>query len=57
MTKVELQLSLLQIICDCGRVFIAENLEPECPYCNRKYVSQIHDSPKGIVLKITRSSR
>jgi len=52
LAKTELKLISLEIICNCGKSFIAEDLEPECPYCDKKYSLQIHGSKKGIELKI-----
>ncbi|MCP8308305.1 MAG: hypothetical protein H3Z54_06385 [archaeon] len=53
LAKTELRLISLEIICNCGKSFIAEDLEPECPYCDKKYSIQIYGSSKGIELKIT----
>ncbi|MCP8308934.1 MAG: hypothetical protein H3Z54_09615 [archaeon] len=53
LAKVELKLVSLRIVCNCGKDFIAEDFEPECPYCGKKYNLQIHGSVKGIELKIT----
>jgi Zn finger protein HypA/HybF involved in hydrogenase expression len=52
LVKTELKLISLKIFCDCGKSFIAEDLEPECPFCDKKYSLQIHGNKKGIKLKI-----
>jgi Zn finger protein HypA/HybF involved in hydrogenase expression len=52
LVKTELKLISLKIFCDCGKSFIAEDLEPECPFCDKNYSLQIHGNKKGIKLKI-----
>ena len=41
MAKVILENVTLTVNCDCGGKFLAEDFEPQCPYCDRMYSASI----------------
>ena len=47
-----LRLISLRIKCECGRGFVAEDLEPECPYCGRRYLVEVEGSGKSFEVSI-----
>jgi hypothetical protein len=51
--RLRLEKISLIVTCDCGGRFLAEDFEPECPYCNRKYNISAAKVPKRLKLKIT----
>ena len=47
----------MKVKCDCGKDFIAEDCEPICPYCNRKYQVSILAAPKKMKAVISPLSK
>ncbi|MEM4969781.1 MAG: hypothetical protein QXE01_00850 [Sulfolobales archaeon] len=43
---------VLYITCICGRIFASEDLEPECPYCGRRYEARIEGDPSGFKVSL-----
>jgi hypothetical protein len=43
---------VLYITCICGRIFVSEDLEPECPYCGRMYEARIEGDPSGFKVSL-----
>ena len=52
MAKLNLEKISLIITCDCGDRFLAEDFEPECPYCDRRYKVSAAMELKRLKLKI-----
>ena len=50
MAKATLNLISLAVDCECGHSFVAEDLEPECPFCGRTYFAKILGSEDKISL-------
>ena len=50
MAKARLNLISLTVDCECGHAFLAEDFEPECPYCNRMYVAKLLGSEEKVAL-------
>lgn len=42
----------VKILCDCGHVFLSEDLEAECPYCGKIFQLQLHGKPEEIKTEI-----
>jgi Zn finger protein HypA/HybF involved in hydrogenase expression len=55
MATIELRDIEFTITCDCGRKFVAEEFDPECPYCGRKYRVRMRADDEKIKLTITSS--
>jgi Zn finger protein HypA/HybF involved in hydrogenase expression len=53
LARLRLEKLSLVVTCDCGGSFIAEDFEPECPYCNRTYQVSAAMKLKKLKLKIT----
>ena len=53
MAKLKLQKAISTVKCDCGLEFTAEDFEPCCPYCGRKYNIVMFAAPKIVKLKIS----
>ena len=52
MTRLKLEKIRFIIDCDCGAEFLAEDFEPVCPYCDKKYNVSMVSSLKKFQLKI-----
>jgi len=50
--NVELKSLTLRVLCTCGKPFLAEDLEPECPYCERRYTVRLRADAKLLELEI-----
>lgn len=44
---------ILYVTCACGKTFASEDLEPECPYCGRRYAATIAGDPSGFRVTLT----
>jgi len=51
--KLRLEKISLIVTCDCGGRFLAEDFEPECPYCDKSYSVSAELKLKKLRLKIT----
>jgi len=51
--RAEVKRIVLYITCACGRTFASEDLEPECPYCGRKYEARVVGDPWGFRVSLT----
>jgi Zn finger protein HypA/HybF involved in hydrogenase expression len=51
--RLRLEKISLIVTCDCGGRFLAEDFEPECPYCERRYSISAAMELKRLKLKIT----
>ena len=45
MVKIRIVKITMNINCDCGKKFMAEDCEPICPYCDRKYQVTMYAGP------------
>jgi len=52
MARLKLEKISLIVSCDCSAQFVAEDLEPVCPYCNRKYKVSISSAKEKVNFKI-----
>jgi len=52
MAKLMLKKIVFTIHCDCGKDFIAEDFEPQCPYCDKEYSVSMSANPKKLELKM-----
>jgi Zn finger protein HypA/HybF involved in hydrogenase expression len=52
LAKVELQHISFKVHCVCGKSFIAEDFEPECPHCDRIYSIKMLGNKKELNLLI-----
>jgi Zn finger protein HypA/HybF involved in hydrogenase expression len=57
MVRIRLEKISMIVTCDCGDEFIAEDLEPECPYCDRRYDVSIQSDLKKLELKISSAKK
>lgn len=49
---VELKRIRFRVHCGCGKDFIAEYFEPECPYCDRRYFIKMLGNKKEVRISI-----
>ncbi|MCP8320493.1 MAG: hypothetical protein H3Z52_06095 [archaeon] len=49
---VELKRIRFRVHCGCGKDFIAEYFEPECPYCDRRYFIKMLGNKKEVKISI-----
>jgi len=52
MARLKLEKISLIISCDCTAQFLAEDFEPVCPYCNKKYKVSISSTNEKVYFKI-----
>jgi len=52
LAKAELKEIAFKVLCNCGKGFRAEDFEPECPYCGRRYSLRIVCSPEELDVEI-----
>lgn len=50
--KVEFKNISFIVLCDCGRNFITEGFEGECPWCGRTYYIEIKGSREKVEVTI-----
>ncbi|MCP8317588.1 MAG: hypothetical protein H3Z52_10330 [archaeon] len=50
--RVELNHIRFKVYCKCGKEFIAEDFEPECPYCDRIYQINMVNDKKELKISI-----
>lgn len=53
MAQVKFKRIVFTIHCECGKLFIAEDFEPQCPYCDRKYSIEMSAAPKKLKLDMS----
>jgi len=56
LTAVELKHIRFRVRCECGKDFIAEDFEPECPYCERRYFIKMLGNKKEVKISISEKS-
>lgn len=52
MAEARLKSIELIVKCECSEEFLAEELDPECPKCGRRYRVELRASPEAIELRI-----
>jgi len=57
MARITLEKISLIVTCDCGEEFLAEDSEPEYPYCDRRYNVSIPSDLKKLELEKTQPKR
>lgn len=50
--RVKLKTLTLEILCTCGKPFLAEDLEPECPYCGRRHKVRLTAEPALLKVEV-----
>ena len=50
--SLELKALTLRILCSCGKSFLAEDLESECPYCERRYAVRLRGDPRKVEFEV-----
>jgi hypothetical protein len=56
MAKFRLRKIVFTILCDCGKVFIAEDFKPQCPYCDREYSVSMSASPEKLEVGVVKET-
>jgi len=52
LVRARLKLISMQVDCDCGAKFLAEDLKPQCPFCDRVYSVEVVGAKGGFKLRV-----